>query len=121
MKLKILSWNIWIDSYFDKVADFLCQSNADIICLQEVEDKDPERDVIGLLSGLGYSHVFMPVPQIWRGKNYRNCLAIFSKHKIIGSEKYILSAENSRGAVRADIDVHGKILHVFTTHLIHTH
>lgn len=41
MILKILSWNIWIDGFFDQAAEFLEKSGADIIGLQEVVNDDP--------------------------------------------------------------------------------
>ncbi|MBI2328030.1 endonuclease/exonuclease/phosphatase family protein [Candidatus Curtissbacteria bacterium] len=41
--------------------------------------------------------------------------------KIIESEIYILSRENPRVAVRADISIENKRLHVLNTHLVHTH
>ncbi len=121
MEIKILSWNIWIQGYFDKISFFLKEANADIIGLQEVKDDDSERDVIGYLRNLGYEYVFFPVEHEWKGKVYNDGPAIFSKHKIIKSETHILSEEDPRGVVRADISIGNKILHVFSTHLIHTH
>ena len=121
MSLKILSWNIWINGYFDQVADFLKKSEADIIGLQEVVDNDPNRDIISFLKRLGYENVFDSVEHSWGGKVYRDGPAIFSKHKIIRSETHILSQNDKRAAVQADIIVGDKTLQVFSTHLIHTH
>ena len=53
MHLKILSWNIWINGYFEQITDFLEKADADIIGLQEVEADAPKRDVIGFLTKLG--------------------------------------------------------------------
>jgi len=121
MKVKILSWNIWIEGYFDQVTDFLKTSKADIIGLQEVVSGDSKRDVIDFLNKLGYQHVFDPVEHTWGGKVYRDGPAIFSKYKILKTETYVLSKKNPRAAVRADISVGHGVLHVFNTHLIHTH
>jgi len=121
MKLRILSWNIWINGYFDQVAAFLKKSQVDIIGLQEVVDNDPKRDVINMLSKLGYEYAFGSVEHSWGGKVYRDGPAIFSKHKITKTETYILSEKDKRAAVKADILVGDKTLHVFSTHLIHTH
>lgn len=121
MKIKIISWNIWIQGYFDKISSFLKETNADIIGLQEVKNDDLNRDVIGYLKDLGYEYVFFPVKHEWKGKTYNDGPAIFSKHKIIKSEANILSEEDPRGVVRADISIGNKILHVFSTHFIHTH
>jgi endonuclease/exonuclease/phosphatase family metal-dependent hydrolase len=47
--------------------------------------------------------------------------AIFSKYPIVNSRAHKLSEEHARLAVQADIDISGTILHVFCTHLKHTH
>lgn len=121
MLLKVLSWNIWIDGYFDQVTRFLEASKADVIGLQEVLSDDPGRDVIGFLDTLGYQYVFAPVRHTGSGRVFNDGPAVFSKHKIGEAETYILSEKNKRAAVRADILVGGKKLHVFSTHLMHTH
>lgn len=119
--MKVVSWNIWIDGHFDQMKDFLGASDADVIGLQEVKSDDPDRDVIGYLTSQGYWHVFAPVEKQLRGKTYRDGPAVFSKFPIVHSENYLLSDNNRRAAVRADIEVNGKVVHVFSTHLIHTH
>lgn len=121
MELKILSWNIWIDGYFDKIIDFLKASDADIIGLQEVRADDSTRDVVEYLTGLGYQHAFAPIKQVWGGKTWHHGPAVFSKYDIRRVEKYDLSDTDNRAAVRADIQVAGTTLHVLSTHLIHTH
>lgn len=122
MTLNVLSWNIWIKGYFDKISQFLKESDADIIALQEVKDYDPDLDVINYLTDLGYQHVFTPVLKIRDGQiKHRDGPAIFSKYDILKTEIYQLSKNNNRAAVRADIQVQDKILHVFCTHLLHTH
>ncbi|MDO8505798.1 MAG: endonuclease/exonuclease/phosphatase family protein [bacterium] len=119
MQLKILSWNIWYDGYFDQISEFLKSSNADIIGLQEVVPNDPSRDTIVYLKKLGYEHVLAPVLELKDGRIMSN--AVFSKHGIVRSETYTLSKTESRKAIRADIKIGNTELHVFTTHLLHTH
>lgn len=121
MQLKILSWNIWIDGDFDEASYFLKETNADIIGLQEVKSDDPKRNVIGYLQNLGYEYVFAPVKHMWGKKNYNDGPAVFSKYPIKNNRIYILSKEDHRAAVKADIQIEDKILHVFSTHLLHTH
>lgn len=121
MKLKFLSWNIWIDGYFDQVTDFLKKSEADIIGLQEVLSDDPRRDVISFLHKLGYEHIFAPIKKTWGDKVWSDGPAVFSKYKIQSSKTYILSKDDGRAAARADILIGNELLHVFSTHLIHTH
>lgn len=121
MKFKVLSWNIWIKGYFAQVAKFLEASEADIIGLQEVLPDDSDRDAVGFLSKLGYQHAFAPVRHTWKEEVYNDGPAIFSKYKILGKKTYLLSKKDPRAAVRADIQVGDKVLHVFSTHLVHTH
>lgn len=121
MRLKVLSWNIWTDGYFGQVADFLKVSRADIIGLQEVLPDDPKRDIVGFLEKLGYQHVFVPVEKTFSDKTRNDGPAIFSKYRIGKTETYILSKKNRRAAVNADILVENETLHVFSTHLVHTH
>ena len=120
MQIKILSWNIWYDGHFNEISKFLESSNADIIGLQEVVPDDTTRDIIGFLKKLGYQCIFAPVLTIKKsGKTMSN--AIFSKYPIVNNETYILSETNSRNALRADIKIRETTLHVFCTHLLHTH
>lgn len=128
MKLKILSWNIWIEGDFDKASDFLKKSDADIIGLQEVMDDDPKRDVISFLKNLGYKYVFAPIEKPWgtevsgeKPKIFRDGPAVFSKYPVLKTQTYSLSKVDTRVAARADILVNDKAFHIFSTHLIHTH
>jgi len=124
MTLKILSWNIWCDGYFDKITEFLADFDADIIGLQEVVPNDPARDVISYLAKLGYHQALAPVSKIQRdGRSMGN--AVFSKYEIAGTAAYALSEpddrQTGRKAVRADIKIGETTLHVISTHLLHTH
>ena len=121
MEIKVLSWNIWIEGKFDEVKKFLAKSDADIVGLQEVQDDDPERDIISFLSDLGYEHVFAPISHSWKGKKYVHGPAIFSKYKINLTKIHHLHQKEDRGAVQANIEVDDNVLHIFSTHLIHTH
>ncbi len=119
MQLKILSYNIWCDGYFDQICEFIKNSNADIIGLQEVMSDDKSRDIISYLKNLGYECVFSPFLKMPDGREMSN--AIFSKYKILKTETYALSPTHSRNAVKADVEVGGKVLHFFSTHLRHEH
>ncbi len=121
MELKILSWNIWIKGNFDGYKELIERVDPDVIGLQEVLDTDPERDVIGYLSSRGYHHVFLPVRKTWGNNTFNDGPALFSKLPILSSETYLLAKENPRGAVRIDIQVGDTVVHVFSTHTIHTH
>lgn len=120
MKLKILSWNIWYDGYFDQITQLLNGADADIVGLQEVVPDDKSRDTIGFMKTLGYDCVFAPVLTIENdGRTMGN--AIFSKIKIVDSKTYELSKDDYRNAVSATIKVGNVDLRVFSTHLLHTH
>lgn len=121
MQIKILSWNIWIKGNYDQTVDFLKKSQADIIGLQEVVDNDPNRDIIKTLKKAGYEAYFGSVEHTWGGKIYRDGPAVFSRHKIVNKEIFVLSKKDKRAAVKANIKVGDKTLHVFSTHLIHAH
>ena len=121
MAIKILSWNIWIDGDFDEITDFIKKSNADIIGLQEVKDDEPKIDIISHLKSKGYDYVFAPIGHSWKGKKYIHGSAIFSKYKINSTKTHHLHQKEDRFAIQANIEVNDKVLHVFSTHLIHTH
>lgn len=121
MQIKILSWNIWIDGKFDQATKFLKTADADIIGLQEVLADDPGRDIISFLKGLDYKHAFAPIQKTWGRKIWNDGPAIFSRYKIVNTETYLLSKIKERAAIKADIQIGDKILHVFNTHLAHTH
>ena len=120
-KIKVLSWNIWIDGHFNEIAEFIKKSDADIIGLQEVKDNDPKLDVIKFLSSLGYEHIYAPVKHLWDNEVFIFGPAIFSKYKIVSSEIYNLHEKDNRVAVRADVQIGDLILHAFSTHLSHSH
>ncbi len=120
MILKVLSWNIWVEGFFDQIKDFLKKADADIIGLQEVRENDPGRDVVGYLNSLGYEYVFAP-RQTHRRIGAKFGPAIFSKYKIESSRVHSLSKEDERVVVQTNIKVDNQTLHVFSTHLFHSH
>ena len=119
MQVKILSWNIWLDGDLEAVIAFVRNSEADIIGMQEVI---PEREpnILDAMTALGYQHSFAKVTELHKdGKEMGN--AIFSRFPIVESKTHTLSDEERRLAEEATIDVEGIQLHVFNTHLLHTH
>lgn len=121
MKLKILSWNIWIYGNYEKITHFLRNADADIVGLQEVRDDDPNLDIIGFMKTLGYNYRFSAI-ETPTGKIFpRNGPAIFSKYPIISSQEYDVHPDDKRRLLHAAIDVNGQKLNIFNTHLTHTH
>lgn len=127
MQLKVLSWNIWLDGDLDGIVEFIRAADADIIGLQEViPEREP--DILKSIEGLGYHSAFDSVTELRKdGKKMGN--AIFSRNEIKSSQTHILyetdnrlsSEVERRLALQADIQVNDTILHVFSTHLAHTH
>ena len=127
MQLKILSWNIWFKGDLDGVVQYVKDTSPDIIGMQEVV---PEREtnILESLKALGYQSAFTSVTELRKdGKKMGN--AIFSRHEITNTQTHVLyetdtrlSAEvERRMALQANIQVAGTTLHVFSTHLAHTH
>src|SRR4030042_4344949 len=121
MKIKGLSWNIWVDGYFDQITDFIDKAGANIIGLQEVKDNGSGENIIKHLNNLGYHHVFAPAEYTWDNRTYFFGPAVFSRYPIKSSEAFDLHREDSRAAIKADIKINGRLLHIFSIHLIHTH
>ncbi|MBI2011595.1 endonuclease/exonuclease/phosphatase family protein [Candidatus Daviesbacteria bacterium] len=138
MKLKILSWNIWKGKYLDQVIEVLKKENADILGLQEVIEKDEEdlnlQSGIGRLnlaeiiaSKLGYQKVWYKAFTTDRHTPIFDIgNALLSKYPILESKCIFLSGldlyqkspeTEPRIAIKAKIDINGKILNVITTHL----
>ncbi len=123
MKIKILSWNIWCSSYFDKITEFLATCDADILGLQEVSLIDPARDVVSFLKGLGYQYVTGPAAEFTDDNNQHHVLnsAIFSKFPIIESKIHPLREGKRPSAVEARIRIGTEEVTVFSVHLKHSH
>ena len=121
MKIKILSWNIWINGNMKRIYEFLKESDADIIGLQEVKDTDPKRDIIGFFKGLGYQYIFASIRKKWGGQTHSDGPALFSRYPLHRTKIHLLSETDRRAAVQAEIKVNGFVLHVFSTHFLHTH
>lgn len=133
MKLKILSWNIWCGTYLDEVIEFLKNSDADIIALQEVSESDSGNMAEIIAKKLGYEYVhaigmkiplrFLPGYKSDDKRSKKFGTAILSRYKITRSKIYELSKENNfrRLIIEADIKVGSENLHIFSIHLKHTH
>lgn len=102
----------------DRVADVLCEIDADIIALQEVP-----------LGGAGMPNVLRILQNVTgfvgvegytfsvSGRRYGN--AVLSRYPILASRKIDISfgSREPRGALDADISCHGHPLRVIATHL----
>jgi len=133
--IKIFAWNLWGGRYLPGIIDFIRVQNPDVIGLQEVvEDLDGSNNIAeSIARSLGYQWSFVPSVSLQLSKLASPVAppaqdrkvtignAVLSKFPIIKSTSLVLSDQPRRIDIRADIDVRGKILSIFSVHLIHTH
>jgi endonuclease/exonuclease/phosphatase family metal-dependent hydrolase len=101
-----------------RIADVLLEINADVIALQEVPLGDSRREnVLTLLQqATGFFAVEGPAEDT-AGRRYGN--AVLSRYPIVATRTIDLSfgSREPRGALDADLDVHGHPLRIVVTHL----
>jgi len=128
MMVKVMTWNIWSGKNWSDVGEVIKESKADIIGLQEV-DRNQERtrhqDIPQkLANALGYNFFYSPSIDNGSDAHYGNC--ILSRFPIKDSQSYFLSSDDEwsgdpetepRTLLETEIEVHGKSLYFFTTHL----
>ncbi|MDY5212663.1 endonuclease/exonuclease/phosphatase family protein [Intestinibacter sp.] len=122
IEIKIISYNIhsgtdknMAPTLFDTI-NFLKKSNADIICLQEVNESSKIGfQVSSLKEELGMNlHFGANVV----GDNTNYGLATYSKYKIIDEKHiYLSSAKEQRGFLDTTIKVKNKKVHIINVHL----
>lgn len=124
MRMRVVSWNIWLGKYLPQVLDFLREQNADIVGLQELE-ADTTRDQAGYIAReLGYQHVFFPAfeGEVDTGKGE----AVLSKFPILSSARHFLSPSvdydgtpttEPRIVAEATLSLGDSTLTVYSTHL----
>ncbi len=129
MQIKVVSWNIWQGYHLKEVISFLTKSNADVIGLQEVIEKDGTNIAAVIAKELSYECAYhRAIDKTRLGFPQGN--AILSKYPIEKSIPHMLSdmsfykdtAETEpRLAVEAKINIKDKLLTVFTVHLAYSH
>ncbi len=130
MKLKLLSWNIWGGTHLDEVVRFLQSADADIVALQEVVEIETGNTAEIIAKELGYEythgiHMHLPRKFLPNHAEQEGTLkfgtALLSKYPIVKSESFDLSPEASRIATRATMLIDGRMIHVVSLHLKHSH
>jgi len=102
----------------DRIAAVLRTVNADVIALQEVIGAGPDgsshAEEIGASLGMGW---VMASARRLRGRQFGN--VVLSRFPIIGHTEHDLSWKTCepRCMQRVDIDVEGRVLHVYNVHL----
>ncbi len=113
--MKIISLNIEKDKHFDKHKDFLLNQNPDVLCLQEVWEKDVEK----YQKLLNFNYVFFqPIiileeKKLFSKKIKKEGLVIFSKKPVESFEYYNIFEEENQNSIsiyRDDETYHWKAL-----------
>lgn len=121
MVLKVLSWNIWCGKNLADITAFLENNKFDIIALQEVLDAEGANTAEHLASLFKMHYAYATgFTKNENGKTLNVGNAVLSKFPIIKKSAHILSSQG-RVAIQTDIAIAHHIVHVFSTHLIHTH
>jgi endonuclease/exonuclease/phosphatase family metal-dependent hydrolase len=134
--LRVLTWNVrrWDEfsgakkessGHRTKMMEFLQQQHADILCFQEFfESHNPKE----YAENINYIQKQLDFPWYFFSQDYHRYdwmyetgVIIFSKYPIVGTMRIKYGGKDTARAteslIAADIDVHGKTVRVFTTHL----
>jgi endonuclease/exonuclease/phosphatase family metal-dependent hydrolase len=131
--LKLVSVNIERSKHLDRVERFLTDQQSDLICVQELA----ERDISRIESILGARCIYAPMIRIPSefpgGDSYISGVGIFTKHPIlrnhieyyVGNEVGARSVEDhpsdrNRAIIACDIAVAGDTYRIVTTHFTWT-
>jgi len=123
--MRVVTWNVWwrFGPWRERaplILDVLSQSDADVICLQEVWDTGAENQAAEMADTLGLHYVFEPVLPI-NGVQWG--MAILSKWPVLDSQGLVLpsmpSDDGSRDCkvMRACFDGPRGAVDVYNTHL----
>lgn len=95
-----------------RVAEVLREINADIVALQEVLKPHIQE----IRAGSGYAFVF-GAAEVYRGQEHGN--VVFTRFPIVSHESFDISVirRTERQCVRVDLDVSGRLLHLFAVHM----
>ncbi|HVY75508.1 MAG TPA: endonuclease/exonuclease/phosphatase family protein [Puia sp.] len=130
--IRLMTWNVraWDDfttrkkgasGHRPKMLRLIDQQQADILCFQEfLEPTDSlQSNIRYIRDSLHFPYYFFSHDsRNYRGK-YETGAIIFSRYPILHSERHSISVDNKshESLIEADIDVNGKIMRVYTTHL----
>ena len=117
-RLGILTYNIHKCRGLDgrtsvaRIAEVLREADADIMALQEVMDHQAAK----LAADLGRPYC-IGENRKFHGYGYGN--VVLTRFPIVATRNYDLSVRGreERGCLRADLDMDGRVLHVFNVHL----
>lgn len=125
-KLKVATYNVHKCKGLDgrtrpqRIAKVLAELDADVIALQEVVNiphSDIEHDQGRYLAETLKMHYCVGETRKHRGGRYGN--VVLSRLPIVNSRNHDISVEEheSRGCLRADLEFHESMIHIFNVHL----
>ncbi len=134
--LRVLTWNVrrWDEfvgpkkensEHRTKMMEFLQQQDADILCFQEFFQSHNPKE---FAENIAYIQKTMNLPYYFFSQDYHRYdwmyetgVIIFSKYPVTGTQKIKYGGKDTLRAteslISADVNVNGKIIRVFTTHL----
>jgi len=123
--LTVVTLNLWHDQHdwpkrLQVILGTLRELQPDVICLQEVLQHEHLRNQAETLAdSLGYTAFFASVDGPERPKRYGN--AILTRHRVLAtSSRNLLPLDDYRVVAHVRIDVPGRPVDVYDTHLHHT-
>lgn len=128
--VRILTWNIeWFGANQknkdnrNKMLEFIRSQNADILCFQEFMEQGKSRSLSNELAikNMQYPYHYRVIDYGRKNGPYEVGVAIFSRFPIIDSFRIRYPGPESKRAseslIAVDLDVEGKPVRLFTTHL----
>jgi len=125
MKIRVLSYNIHsgvgVDGEFSyqRIGKFLASQGADIVCLQEVDLRDPSLDKADVIDDLkaNYFEHFIPAPAVKTAAGYYGN-AILSRYSPNTTRTVDISVEGqqARNIQQVNFDLKGTALTILNTH-----
>jgi len=134
--LRVLTWNVrgWDEfitakpntsGHWEKMREFLRLQNADVMCFQEFfESHNPKElpdNIAYIQKELNYPYYFFSHDYHRYDGIYETGVIIFSRYPIGNTIKQkfekVANIRASESLIAADIDVNGKTVRIFTTHL----
>ena len=129
--IKLTTWNIYMlpqiaNSNYEKraeyIADYLIENNSDILILQEGFNANARKIIYSKLKNI-YSYQIEPIKANKFSLKVNCGLWILSKYPIVRQDFFKFSTcsgydnLSQKGILYAEININGKIIQVFDTHL----
>ena len=113
------SWRRWTDQRYlaksSNLVEVVALMKPDILCVQEVENKECLRTLAEMLATRPEAHP-MPYYQLVNGEDRRGiCVGLLSRHPIAGTTLHEF-VPGLRGALHAELLVEGRPFHVIVCH-----